>query len=140
MDTDLYHARILELARDTSTEGRLDAPTASATVNNPLCGDRVTIDVIVENADISVLGHKVRGCALCRASATLIGAHAPGHDAASLKVVAGAVTAMLKHGGPAPDGPWQALEAFRPVADHKSRHDCVLLPFQALVDALDQAD
>lgn len=138
MDNDLYHARILELARDTSTEGRLDAPTASATINNPLCGDRVTIDIIVDGAALSVLGHKVRGCALCKASATLIGAQAPGHDAARLKEIAEAITAMLKNAGPVPDSPWHSLEAFRPVIDHKSRHDCVLLPFQALVEALDQ--
>jgi len=139
MDNELYHARILELARDASTEGRLDAPSASATVNNPLCGDRVTIDVVIENAALSMVGHKVRGCALCRASAALIGAHAPGENAARLKDVTDAVTAMLKNTGPVPDGVWQALEAFRPVVDHKSRHDCVLLPFQALVEALDQA-
>lgn len=138
MNNDLYHARILELARDTSTEGRLDTPSASATVNNPLCGDRVTIDVIVENMALTTVGHKVRGCALCRASASLIGIHAPGHDAAQLTEVADAITAMLKSSGPAPDGVWQALAAFRPVIDHKSRHDCVLLPFQALVEALDQ--
>ncbi len=139
MDNDLYHARILELARDASTEGRLDAPSASATVNNPLCGDRVTIDVVVENAVVSTVGHQVRGCALCRASAALIGAHAPGEDAARLKEIAGAITVMLKNTGPAPDGVWRALEAFTPVIGHKSRHECVLLPFQALVEALDQA-
>ncbi len=139
MDNDLYHARILELARDTTTEGRLDAPSASATINNPLCGDRVTIDVIVEGTTLSMLGHKVRGCALCRASATLIGAHAPGQEAVQLKEIADAMTAMLKSSGPVPEGIWQVVEAFRPVVDHKSRHDCVLLPFQALVEALDQA-
>lgn len=138
MDNDLYHARILELARDTSTEGRLDTPSGSATVNNPLCGDRVTIDVIVENMALTRVGHKVRGCALCRASAALICTHAPSHDAARLKDVAKAMTAMLKTAGPVPDGVWQTLEAFRPVIDHKSRHDCVLLPFQALIEALDQ--
>ncbi len=139
MDNDLYHARILELARDASTEGRLEAPSASATVNNPLCGDRVTIDVVVEQSALTAVGHKVRGCALCRASAAVIGAHAPGEDPARLKDIAGAITAMLKSTGPVPDGAWQTLEAFRPVVDHKSRHDCVLLPFQALIEALDQA-
>jgi len=139
MDNDLYHARILELARDASTEGRLDAPSASATINNPLCGDRVTIDVVIENSALSTVGHKVRGCALCRASAALIGTHAPGEDSARLKEISDALAAMLKNAGPVPDGVWRVLEAFTPVVDHKSRHDCVLLPFQALVEALDQA-
>jgi nitrogen fixation NifU-like protein len=34
--------------------------------------------------------------------------------------------------------PWPELAAFAPVHAHKSRHDCVLLPFAALTQALDQ--
>ena len=30
----------------------------------------------------------------------------------------------------------EPFDAFEPVANHKSRHDCVLLPFEALQDAL----
>lgn len=135
---DLYNARIMELARNRSADGRLDRPSASATVNNPLCGDRVTIDVAMNGAVLAALGHKVRGCALCRASAALLGAHAPGKDAAHLSGIAGIVEAMLKRNGPAPAGEWNAIGIFRPVVGHKSRHDCVLLPFQALIEALDQ--
>ncbi|MGH6944919.1 MAG: Fe-S cluster assembly sulfur transfer protein SufU, partial [Geminicoccaceae bacterium] len=35
---------------------------------------------------------------------------------------------------------WPELAAFAPVHRHKSRHECVLLPFQALCEALDQAE
>ena len=38
------------------------------------------------------------------------------------------------------DGLWPELGAFAPVHAHKSRHDCVLLPFEALTEALDQAE
>jgi nitrogen fixation protein NifU and related proteins len=34
---------------------------------------------------------------------------------------------------------WPELAAFEPVHRHKSRHDCVLLPFDALTQALEQA-
>jgi hypothetical protein len=33
---------------------------------------------------------------------------------------------------------WPELEMFRPVSGVKSRHECVLLPFDALREALDQ--
>ena len=45
MSLDLYQKEILALAKRGSTPERLDAPDASARVDNALCGDRVTIDV-----------------------------------------------------------------------------------------------
>ena len=66
MSLDLYQKEILALAKQGSTPERLDAPDASARVDNALCGDRVTIDVTVSDGKITGLGHKVQGCALCR--------------------------------------------------------------------------
>jgi nitrogen fixation NifU-like protein len=137
---DLYHQAIVALARDSRAEGRLENASASATVTNPLCGDRVTIDVAVERGTIREVRHKVRGCVLCRAAAAVIGGAAPGAPALRARRVANEVEAMLGEGGPPPDGEWEALANFLPVAAHKSRHECVLLPFEALVEALDRAE
>jgi NifU-like protein involved in Fe-S cluster formation len=38
------------------------------------------------------------------------------------------------------DDLWPELAAFTPVHAHKSRHDCVLLPFEALAQALDETE
>lgn len=140
MKDELYHDRILELAREDASEGRLAAPSASATINNPLCGDRVTIDIVIESGTLTDVGHKVRGCALCRASATVIGATAVGAAPDALRAIAAGVEAMIRQGGDPPHADWHALDAFRPVTSHKSRHECVLLPFQALVEALDEVE
>ena len=121
--------------------GALDDADASATINNPLCGDRVRIDVKMDGGAVAAVAHKVRGCALCKAAASVIGAGAPGQSIEDLRAVAAATEAMLKASGPEPpDGQWQDIAAFRPVAARKSRHDCVLLPFQALLEALEKAD
>ena len=140
MDDELYHQAIVALARQARDAARLAAASASATVSNPLCGDRATLDVAVSGQAITAIGHKIRGCLLCKAAATVIAQAAPGADAAAARTVAAQVDAMLKAGGEAPTGAWAALSSFRPVIAHKSRHDCVLLPFQALVAALDAAD
>ena len=50
-----------------------------------------------------------------------------------------AIRAMMIEGAPAPQA-WPALEIFTPVHSSKSRRDCVLLPFAALEQALDQLD
>ena len=138
-DQDLYHQQIMDLARAETGAGALDDADASATINNPLCGDRVRIDLKLSGQAVSEIAHRVRGCALCRAAAVVIGTHAPGESPARLREVADLTAAMLKTGAAPAAGAWAEIAAFQPVAARKSRHDCVLLPFQALVAALDEA-
>ena len=136
MIEDVYQTELLRLAARASGAGRLAAPDASATVDNPLCGDRITIDLQLADGHIAAVGYEVKACVLCQASASLIGAHAPGAGQAELHEVAHAVSAMLRGAGEAPGGRWADYARFEPVRAHKSRHECVTLPFQALLQAL----
>ena len=82
---------------------------------------------------IAAIGHQVRGCLLCQASASALSAVAVGRDAAGI--------AELRHDaeralGREPGEAHEPFSAFAPVAAHKSRQDCVLLPLEALKDAL----
>jgi NifU-like protein involved in Fe-S cluster formation len=63
-------------------------------------------------------------------------ARAPGRTREEIAEVRAAVAAMLRAGGGVPPAPWEELEAFLPVRAVPSRHACVLLPFDALGDAL----
>ena len=130
----LYQDAILAAARRTSGCGRLAHPHGSATVDNPLCGDRVTLDVeLGPSGRIVEVGHVVRGCLLCEAAAVLIAEHAPERDVENLvRVCAGVDTALKANAS----FPWPELEMFAPVRDAKSRHRCVGLPFEALAAAV----
>jgi nitrogen fixation NifU-like protein len=131
----LYHDALVSLARAAAGAGRLEAPGATATRDNPLCGDRVTFEVLLAGGRIAAVAHRVRGCVLCQAAASFLGQRAPGASAAE---VAGARTqvAALLAGGTLPSAGWPGLEVFAPVRAVKSRHGCVLLPFDALGEAL----
>lgn len=139
MSDDIYQKDLLRLAAEATGAGRLDAPDASVTLDNPLCGDRVTLDVTLDpSGRVAEVGHHVRACVLCQASASIVGGQAAGESAAGLRAVASALETMLEGGAPPPDeGKWSDLQAFAPVAGHKSRHACVLLPFDALGQALE---
>jgi nitrogen fixation NifU-like protein len=133
MSDELYQARIVALAKSKTGAGKLTAPTKSARRDNPLCGDRVTIDVKVEGGRIAEIAHQVRGCLLCQASAVALASAAVGCDAAGVAQLRhDAERAIGREDGKAHD----PFDAFEPVANHKSRHECVLLPFEALKDAL----
>ena len=136
MSDELYQAALVARAKQGRARGRLKNPRHSVTLDNPLCGDRVTLDVDLSGGKIAAVGHQVRGCLLCEASAEIIAAQAPGKTPADLMKATVAVTAILKEGIGAPAGEWSVLEIFAPVHRVKSRQDCVLLPFEALGKAL----
>jgi nitrogen fixation NifU-like protein len=133
MSDELYQARIVALAKSKAGAGKLAAPTKSARRDNPLCGDRVTIDVRLDGGKIAEIAHQVRGCLLCQASAVALASSAVGRDAAGIAELRHeAERAIGREAGKA----HAPFDAFEPVAGHKSRHECVLLPFEALKDAL----
>jgi NifU-like protein involved in Fe-S cluster formation len=131
---DLYHKTLLELA--ALPEARLDKADRSITVDNPLCGDRVTLDVTLNGDQVSGIGREVRACLICQASAAVLSRTAIGQNAGQIEAAAQSVREMLKSGGEAPGGDWAEMAGFQPVADYRSRHGCVLLPFDALKKAL----
>lgn len=136
---DLYHARLVRLAREAAGAGTLEAPDGSATVDSPLCGDEVTFQVKVCGGKVAAVAHRVRGCVLCQAAASVLGRAAPGSTPTEIADARAAVARMLEGGGPAPGGRFADVAAFTPVAAVPSRRGCVLLPFDALGQALARA-
>ena len=132
---EIYQAAIKALAADAVGAGTLDSFTGRAVVDNPLCGDRVEMEVSVRDGRIAALAHRVKGCLLCRAAASAIGKHAPGADAAAIERIESELAAQLRTGAPAPRD-WPSLSVFAPVHGHPSRYRCVLLPFEALLGAM----
>jgi nitrogen fixation NifU-like protein len=82
----------------------------------------------------------VRGCLLCQAAAAAIGARAPGETSAALRAIAQDLSDAIARAPETAGRRWSELAAFAPVHAHKSRHECVLLPFEALIQALDQVE
>ena len=140
MKDELYHQAILELAKRPREASRLETPDASVTVDNPLCGDRVTLDLNLADGRVRAVGHKVRGCLLCQAAAVAIAERAPGETPTALRTVAQELGDAIARHPDAAGRAWPELAAFAPVHVHKSRHECVLLPFEALIRALDQVE
>lgn len=134
----IYHERLVALARAADGKGALENPDGRASLDNPLCGDRVTVEVTLDGSRVGRIAHKVRGCILCEAAAAAVGRHAPGADLRGLKAVIDGVAAMLVNDPPPPPA-WPELAHFAPVRPIKSRHRCVTMPFEALERAVDEA-
>jgi len=135
MTDELYHEKLTQRAEAGRARGRLEQPDKSVTLDNPLCGDRVTIDLKFADGKVTEAGHRTRGCLLCEAASALIVEQAPGVSIDALAGLTDRVRHFLQKDGPAPSG-WSAVEEFAPVRKVRSRQDCVLLPFRALAQAV----
>jgi len=134
----LYNDAILAEAKAGHGGGTLPPPAVSVTCDNPLCGDRVTVDLHRSGPRIDGFAQRTRGCLLTQAAASVVGRHATGATADEFRAAAGQLRRLLAGEAVAPV--WPELAMFAPVAAVPSRHECVLLPFEALAAALERAE
>ena len=136
MSGDIYQQDIKALANAAHGAGKFSAEEKAddrcVTLDNPLCGDRVTMAVELVEGVITGVKYEVRACLLCRAAASAIGESAVGSNAAEIDALTDNLSLMLKEGVQLKEPCWPSLVLFQAVSQHKSRHACVLLPFKAL--------
>ena len=136
MIDDLYSAKLLRLAAEMPRAGRLTDPDASSEKVSKLCGSRIIVDVKVEDGRITDFAQEVSACALGQASASVLGAHVIGASLDELETTRDAFRAMLKVGGPAPEGRFADLALLEPVKDYPARHTSTMLAFEAVTEAV----
>lgn len=137
---DLYNERILAHAANIPRTERLIRPQATARKESRLCGSRVIVDLRLQDGAVSDYGQEVKACVLGQCSASLMGQTVIGQTPDQLRRVRDEIRAMLKDEGPAPQGDWSELEILRPAIAYRSRHASILLPFDAVVAALDEIE
>jgi NifU-like protein involved in Fe-S cluster formation len=86
-------------------------------------------------ARITAMAHETQACVLAQASASILGAHLAGADAAGVQTLRGEVAAMLRE-GVGPPTLFADYAALTGAAIYRNRHACVLLPIDAVLDAL----
>ena len=140
MLNDIYNQRILELAGNISRLGRLPAPDATSRQHSKLCGSTVTVDLAMRDGRVVDYAHEVKACALGQAAAAIVARHVIGASAGELRDARDAVRAMLKAGGPPPDGAFAEAAVLEPVRDYRARHASTLLAFEAVAEAASQVE
>ena len=93
--TDLYQELILDHNRRPRNYGALAGATHTAKGYNPLCGDKLTIYAVLDGDRISGLSFEGSGCAISKASASLLTDAVKGKTLAEAEALFGRVHAML---------------------------------------------
>jgi NifU-like protein involved in Fe-S cluster formation len=133
---DVYQDRLLEKAGSIARNVRLPAPDATASATSRACGSRVTVDLMLDGDIVADYGQAVDACALGSASASIVAEAIVGQPAAAVRHARDQLEAMLKRGGPPPDGAFAELALLEPAKGFTNRHGSMLLALTATVKAL----
>ncbi len=132
---DLYQQVILDHNRNPRNFKRLESANRTAEGNNPLCGDRIQLYVQVDGEMIEDIGFQMpqgSGCAISKASASLMTDAVKGKPVKDAETMFAAFRDMLSGGANAPG----KLAAFSGVRAFPSRIKCANLAWHALHAAL----
>ena len=134
-----YTTEILRLAASLHEKRELDREDGRAELRSPTCGSRVSIAVqLDDNRRVQMLSQQVHACAFGQASAALVQQHAIGraHDE-----VADALVMISRWLAEEQDeaGAWPGIVVLEPARPRKGRHGAILLPFRALLAAIESA-
>ena len=137
----LYQDQLLALARLAREHPMLDHPTHRAEMLNPSCGDKVTVSLTIDGRLVKAMAVKVRGCAICEASAGLIHHFADTHPAGMNSAAFKQMIADIPEWFANPDNvnlPHTACAPLMPVKlSYRNRIRCATLPFEAYTLAYD---
>jgi nitrogen fixation protein NifU and related proteins len=137
----LYQEMILDHNRAPQNFRRMDDANRRAEGNNPLCGDRLTVWLRVEDGKIQDAAFQGSGCAISKASASLMTAAVKGKSQAEAEALferfRGLVTGTLDQGEV---GTLGKLAVFSGLSEFPIRVKCASLSWHALKAALEQPD
>jgi NifU-like protein involved in Fe-S cluster formation len=134
-----YTREILRLAASIPYLEPFDQLEGAIEQRSPTCGSRMRVVVELDWAGrVSRLRQAVEACAYGQAAAALMGGHAIGRSAEEAAAALAEIQAWLAGKGDMPAA-WPGLDVLEPALARKGRHGAILLPFRALLAAIEEA-
>ena len=139
---DLYRDFILDHYRNPRNAGTLPDPDATFEDNNPLCGDKIRMDLKVEDGKVTDVRFAGRGCAISMASASLMTEIVKGKSEAEARALFESFHDEMTgksacHGAAA--GELDKLTVLSGVREYPMRVKCATLSWHTLMAALNNA-
>lgn len=137
----LFQEVILDHYRRPKNKRELDEPTHDVTMDNPLCGDVVRLNLNVEGKVISDAAFEGRGCSISQASASMLTQELKGKQVEEALALAEKFTRLM-HGDSelAEDSDLGDLRALAGVSKFPVRVKCALLSFNCLEELVGEGD
>lgn len=136
MNAPLYTTEILRLAASLKEPRGLEHEDGRAELRSTACGSRITTSVSLDpDGRILAISQVVHACAFGQASSALLEQGAIGQSRDQVDAALMKLGDWLGGGTDAPD--WPGIAALAPARSRASRHSAILLPFRAVLAAMD---
>ncbi|MGH7495941.1 MAG: Fe-S cluster assembly sulfur transfer protein SufU [bacterium] len=113
--------------------GTLDAPTHRVCCNNPLCGDRIELQLTLSASNrIQAIRFYGRGCVISQASASMMTEAVQGKSLTQALALSASFQNLFSSAAAERDSALGVLQVFEPIKESPSRLSCVFLAWQAL--------
>ncbi len=133
--TSLYSPQMLALAIELADIPLDPGAPFFGDARSRTCGSTLALGCAIDgDGAISAIGMKVSACAVGQAAAAIFAKSAIGRDHDELKAAEQSIASWLSGGGKLPD--WPRLAMLEPALPHSGRHEAILLPWRAALDAL----
>ena len=138
--SELYQNVILDHNRAPRNYRPMDGADREAEGYNPMCGDHLKVWLKLDGDRIAVVSFQGSGCAISKASASLMTTAVKGKTRQEAQKVFESFHRMVTgQGGPADDLPAK-LAVFAGVKEFPTRVKCATLSWHALKTALESAE
>ena len=126
---------IIKLASNTSNVGLKNKYSHKISLKNKTCGDKITLELIVDKKKISSMKYETVSCVYCEASASLLSRKIINININDIKndfEILKNLSKLKKIKMP------KRLSDFKKLlnSDNLNRFNCIFLPFDAVVKAL----
>ena len=139
---ELYQQVILDHNKSPRNFGKLEHANHSAEGYNPLCGDKVNIYIEMENDIVKDISFQSSGCAISRASASLMSSALKGKTREEAEKIFNQFHNLII-GKPDEEKSFEELgklAVFGGIKDFPSRAKCATLPWHTMINALGKGD
>ena len=134
----LYTREILRLAASLVEPGGLDRVDGEVERRSPTCGSQISVAVMLDEGKVTALSQRVEACAFGQAATALMVAAAPGKTGEEIDIALAGIERWLKGEDDAVTA-WPGLAVLEPARSRVGRHQAILLPFAALLGAIEAA-
>jgi nitrogen fixation NifU-like protein len=131
----LYQKIILDHNRNPRNFRAMDGCTCKAEGLNVLCGDQLTVFMRIEDGIVADVSFTGSGCAISKASASLMTVALKGKSAVDAKELSTRFEQIMTSDAPEEEAGLGELESLLSVREYPVRIKCATLPWRAVISA-----
>jgi len=134
---DLYRQVIIDHYKNPRNRGQLEDTAIIIHLNNPTCGDRITLQLKIEAEQVTEVRFIGEGCSISMASASMMTEAIKGKTIQQVDDLLQRFSAIMQ-GEPVTFDEYEDLEALSGVCKFPARIKCATLAWNALQQAINK--